>query len=306
VIDVNQAAGGQYTVQVTDAIGCVGFSVITVEVKAAPQINIASDKLNGCVPLCVNIVPSNTADLSIIVWEFGDGNVTTGMSASSCYNTAGNYFVKATYTDKTGCKNISNLAIQAYPIPVADFNFAPTKPTVNETIEFMDASSEAKVTQWTWSFSHQSSKMYFTQNLNMLYENPGAYAVALMVVSDHGCKDTIVKQIVVEEDFAIYVPDAFSPNGDGVNDVFLPKGVGITRYEMNIFDRWGERIFTSNDMENGWDGSFPRRGTEELKQDVYVWHIKLMSVRGKAKEISGKVTLMKEQQIIQQYKPLPM
>lgn len=294
VQDTDQSAHGEYTVQVTDAIGCTGTAVVMVVVKPAPQIGISSDKLEGCVPLCINLSPSNINDLSKIVWEYGDGNVTTGMNASTCYNKPGSYFVKATYTDKTGCSNKSNLAVQAWPIPVADFNFAPTKPVVNEAIEFMDASSEANIAQWTWNFSHLKNQTMFKPNLTMIYENPGSYAAALMVVSDHGCKDTVVKEVIVGEDFAIYVPDAFTPNGDGHNDIFQPKGVGITKFEMNIFDRWGERVFTTNDMEVGWDGTFPRRTNEELKQDVYVWQIKLVSVRGgKEKELSGKVTLLK-------------
>src|SRR6185369_14819161 len=117
------------------------------------------------------------------------------------------------------------------------------------------------------------------------------YAGVLIVTSDHGCKDTVIKSIIIGEDFGVYIPDAFSPNGDGLNDVFQPKGFGITRYELSIFDRWGERIFTTSDMTQGWDGSYPKKGSQEVKQDVYVWHLKITDNSGKAREPTGKVTI---------------
>ena len=73
----------------------------------------------------------------------------------------------------------------------------------------------------------------------------------------------------------------------------MANGFGIVKYEMNIFDRWGERLFTTSDFETGWDGTFPRRGNEDVKQDVYVWKIKITNVFGKSKELAGKVSIIK-------------
>jgi gliding motility-associated-like protein len=291
--DLDPSASGIYTVHVHDALGCTSTATMDVLVRNSPTVNIASDKLKGCVPLCVNLTPVNSSELAGLVWEFGDGNVAAGMSASSCYNNAGNYFIKTTATDKYGCKNIANLTIEAYAIPVADFNFAPSKPLTNEMIDFRDASHEANITKWSWYFSDQSNKIVTGTEVSRAFENAGNYQAVLIVVSEHGCKDTVVKQVMVGEDFGLYVPDAFTPNGDGVNDVFAPKGHGIAKYELNIFDRWGERLFTSTDMELGWDGTFPKRAVEDLKQDVYVWKVKLTTVQGKTEEFAGKVTLYK-------------
>lgn len=79
--------------------------------------------------------------------------------------------------------------------------------------------------------------------------------VALVVKSDNSCTDTLLRPIVVGEDFGIYVSNAFTSNGDGLNDVFQPKGFGIVKYELVIFDRWGGQLFHTNTFEEGWNGA---------------------------------------------------
>ncbi|MGZ3885559.1 MAG: T9SS type B sorting domain-containing protein, partial [Bacteroidia bacterium] len=94
------------------------------------------------------------------------------------------------------------------------------------------------------------------------------------------------------EDFGIWVPNAFTPNGDGLNDIFYAKGYGITKFNMDIFDRWGEKVFSSSDLSDSWDGS---RGASNktIENGVYTWLIRVTNVAGKAKELSGHVTLIK-------------
>jgi gliding motility-associated-like protein len=106
--------------------------------------------------------------------------------------------------------------------------------------------------------------------------------------------DTIVRKLVVGEDFGIYVPNAFTPSNDGLNDVFRPKGFGIVKYELNIFDRWGERVFHTTTFEEGWDGTFQgRKGNLIIEEGVYTWIINLTSVFEKSHELKGHVILMK-------------
>jgi gliding motility-associated-like protein len=134
------------------------------------------------------------------------------------------------------------------------------------------------------------------QNPTFAYTEPGTYAVALVVKSENGCTDTIVKQLIVGEDFGLYVPNAFTPNEDGLNDVFQPKGFGIVKYQIQIFDRWGERVFETKSFDHGWDGKFRSKGTDYEKiceEGVYSWLINVTNVFGKAHELKGHVTLIK-------------
>jgi len=84
------------------------------------------------------------------------------------------------------------------------------------------------------------------------------------VKSDKGCYDTLLRPLVVGEDFGIYVPNSFTPNADGLNDVFQPKGFGVVKYELNIFDRWGERVFPYNHFRRRMGWFFPRTRTKDL------------------------------------------
>ena len=104
----------------------------------------------------------------------------------------------------------------------------------------------------------------------------------------------MIKIIKIDEDFMIYVPNAFSPNFDGTNDFFFAKGEGISDFKMYIFDRWGNRVFTSTDINDGWDGRINNRiGVEALQHDVYVWKIDLKNVDHQGKTYTGTVTLLR-------------
>jgi gliding motility-associated-like protein len=126
------------------------------------------------------------------------------------------------------------------------------------------------------------------KNPEQVYETPGNYPISLMLVSEHGCKDTVVKVLTIDEELLIWVPNSFSPNGDGINETFKPKGSGIKSYDIMIFDRWGSVIHNASNKE--WDGTF--KGT--LCQDqIYVYKLTIIDIKGIRREIVGHVTLLK-------------
>ena len=293
IIDATLLTSGIYTITVTDNIGCSTTAMVNMQVNDLPVVSISSDKRSGCVPVCINFSPQSSTSIQSCYWKFGEGSSAGGLSVQKCYANPGSFEVSAKFTDINGCSNTGTFSVETYPIPVADFNYASAKPIINETVEFTDASYGANVTGWTWNFSHLKNQVALKSQTSLSYENPGSYAVALVVTSDHGCRDTTVKSITIGDDFGIFVPDAFTPNGDGINDIFQPKGYGIVKYELNIFDRWGERLFTTSDFTQGWDGVFSGRGADIVKEDVYIWNIKVITIFGKAKELSGRVTLFR-------------
>ena len=284
---------GIYTVTVTDNIGCSDRTMVSMIVNNLPIVSISSDNNKSCVPVCITFSPQSTTSIQTCYWKFGDGSTSTGLNASRCYKLPGSYDISSRFVDVNGCTNTGTFNVLTYPIPVADFNYEASKPIINEAVVFTDASRGAKITSWIWNFSHLKNKVILTPETTLSFENAGTYVIALIVMSDKGCKDTAIKSIIVGDDFAIYIPNAFTPDGDGLNDTFQPKGFGVTKYELNIFDRWGEKIFTTNDFFQGWDGSFSRRGLDEIKMDVYIWEITFTSNSGVAKELSGKVTLIR-------------
>jgi gliding motility-associated-like protein len=127
-----------------------------------------------------------------------------------------------------------------------------------------------------------------------MYSEPGTNTVMLVVTNQYGCVDTAYSPVEIIDDYAFYVPNAFTPDGDGINDVFIPKGVGYDEdsYSFLIFDRWGNMIFSSDDPEKGWNG-IANHGSEIAQMDVYVWKVNVKDNRGLMHRYIGQVTLVK-------------
>ncbi|HXU26763.1 MAG TPA: gliding motility-associated C-terminal domain-containing protein, partial [Bacteroidia bacterium] len=122
------------------------------------------------------------------------------------------------------------------------------------------------------------------------------YYVTQWVINTLGCKDEITEPVHIGPNFTFYIPNAFSPNGDGANEGFKGLGVGIdnTTYNLWVFDRWGLMIFYADDIDKSWDGHM--RGNDSkpvLQEDVYVWKVKFNDFTGKKHEYHGTVTLLK-------------
>lgn len=284
---------GDFTVTASDAIGCASSTVVNVSINPNPDVSIISTPNQSCTPICVTFSSTASSSVQAASWILGDGALGTGTTVTNCYNHPGTYTVQVNVTDVNGCPGSTTYTVNAYPIPVADFNYAPIKPVIDDPVAFTDASHNANIISWNWYFTNTSTNQSSSQNPTYVYDELGSYVVALVVKSDKGCADTVLKNILVGEDFGIYVPDAFTPNDDGINDVFSPKGFGITKYEMEIFDRWGEQLFQASDVNNAWDGKYQGRGNKLAPEGVYVWRIKVTSVYGKTKELTGHVTLIK-------------
>ncbi|MGZ3898779.1 MAG: PKD domain-containing protein, partial [Bacteroidia bacterium] len=294
ILPANPTQSGIYMITVTDNIGCSATATVNMIVNPLPDAAIVSTETAGCIPFCITFSCQSLTPLQFISWDFGSGTNGGGISASKCYNKDGSYKVSASYTDINGCSNSSTINVTAYPIPTADFNYAPRRPVDGEQVDFTSSAYGQNIVGYSWSFSQLGNNITMNeQNPSIIFPAPGGYVAVLIVTSDKGCVDTLIQEIIVAEDYGLYVPNAFTPNGDGVNDIFQPKGFGIVTYELNIFDRWGERLFTTHKFEEGWAGNYVGRNNEPVEEGVYVWHIKLLNVAGKALELTGKVTLTK-------------
>lgn len=122
------------------------------------------------------------------------------------------------------------------------------------------------------------------------------YPVELITYNDYGCIDTAYHLVCINGDFVVYIPNAFTPDGDGINEVFLPRGFGISNnnYEFEIFDRWGLLIFKSIDPQKGWDGrtsNLMLKGNSQI--DTYVFKLHCEDNLRKGHDFTGQVTLYK-------------
>ncbi len=266
---------------------------------------------DGCPTHCVtfnNLTLPITGPSQINQWQWtlGDGTVVTNTNSASvnhCYDNNSSsqlalYDVKLVVKTDSGCVSLPNNKvgfITVYPTPIADYDVNPNPGSILTPLTYFTNLSQ-DYTKWWWSFGDGPYKSD-SVNVNPTHFYSDAtgntYYTNLIVMNQYGCRDTAYKAVEIKPEFTFYIPNAFSPsNDDGINDYFNGVGIGIAEYEMWIFDRWGERIFYTDDITKGWDGRVQGK-TPEGKQEVYVWKVKLKDVLGKKHDYIGHVTLLK-------------
>jgi len=158
-----------------------------------------------------------------------------------------------TVTDACGVSTTEQVTIGIYAVN-ADFSYT-FGITSSQFVQFTNLSDGAA--DYLWNFGDSSTdSVSYTLNPSHTYITDGAYTVTLIAMNQQGCADTTDQRIPVAPDFQFYYPNAFTPNGNGGNDVYRAYGVGIKTYRMTIFNRWGEQLFTTTDITEGWDGMY--------------------------------------------------
>lgn len=290
------------TLDVVTDKGCIGAVMHNVEIFPLPQVSFTSDVREGCQPLRIQFLDETTIPspymLSEWQWNFGDGNDSVmGQFPVNIYNNlnigpmdTGLYTVGLQVTSGNGC--IASFTFDDYvtehPRPSAFFEAAPAVVNMNNpSIDFTDLSS-VNVTDWDWDFGDGSSSSQ--QHTEHTYQDTGFFPVTLYVTTAFGCLDTAEFVVKVLPTFTFYIPNTFTPNNDGENETFYGQGTGISAYGMKIFDRWGEMIFESNDMNYYWDGTY--QGSQ-VQQGVYLYLFVVKDWEGNDHHYDGHVNLMR-------------
>ncbi len=290
-----------YTVTVNDDCGTPPVSdTVRITVIQKPVVEFNADIRQGCPTLCVKYTHNviTTADMiEKYTWDFGDGTTSNEANPSHCYTNTGVYTVSLSVITAHGCENklVKPNYVEVYPVPVADFTFSPTHPTLlDPVVTFTDQSQLAE--KWEWNFGDENNASPNTsiiQYPNHRYADTGKYCITLHIASKHGCLAETMKCLEVVPDVTIYVPNAFTPfNKDDTNDTFYAKGTYIKTFNMWIFDRWGMLLFKSDQLNKGWSGDVKGSGII-AQEDVYVWKIVAIDYFNKKHELIGTVTLVR-------------
>jgi gliding motility-associated-like protein len=167
-------------------------------------------------------------------------------------------------------------------------------------IQFTDKSrvdAPGEIIRWQWQFGDKNNSG--SQQRHPYFDYPisepsdtGLFRVDLRVETSDGCWDTTHGYIYIEPDITVFIPNAFTPNGYGesINERFYVIADGFEHFEISIFTRWGERVYTSSNIQEGWNGMYKGR---EAQQDVYVYVVKVTAVGGKQYEYYGTITLLR-------------
>jgi gliding motility-associated-like protein len=169
---------------------------------------------------------------------------------------------------------------------VADFMPEPGQASIfDPEIQLVETSYDA--VNWQWDFG-DSTYSNLSDPIH-LYTQPGTYTVTLMVQNVNGCMDTVTRIVIIEDETTLWIPSAFSPNGDGKNEVFLVRGYGFTDFRLDIFDRWGLLLFSSDNAETGWDGTY---NNGKCETDVYVYRVRFRDADNTPHDQVGRVTVV--------------
>ena len=293
-----------YVLTLSDGLCPVTISpsvAITVIVNPIPVITLTTTNNRGCEPFTTDLV-SNSQPASVnCLWRFSNGTAYPACSNSAfTFQESGNYGAILTVTDINGC--IDSLKNNAFvivdPSPEPDFEWNPTNPTILQNdVTFYDKSTVGlPMTNWYWTFGDSyvptAQDSSYQKQPKHTYDNVDTYTTSLEVINSFGCKETTSKLVIIENEFALFIPNAFSPHKtDGVNDVFKVTGLGFLEetLEMYIYDRWGGKVFSTTDIKQGWDGFIKGSlGTTGL----YSYKIIIRDFKNREKTFTGHITLL--------------
>lgn len=304
-------AGGLQPVNliVTSNKGCVNMTPGNIYINYNPKPNFYAPKRTGCTDLCISIFDSTaalTGPAKNSDWEWDFGNNMTNFSNQSntqfvCFTNSSNtmtkdYSLRLIVRTDSGCVDSvkKEKYVRVYPKPHADFEWkGQSGDLLTPIINFQNTSIGYNSFHWYYSDGvnktdsvSQNPTHYFTTDI------PRDYNVFLAVRNQYGCKDTISKYIEIGPEYTFYIPNTFTPNDDGTNETFTGTGIGIKGYKMWIYDRWGEKLYYTEDINKGWDGSV-KGILDKDKVDVYTYRAIVTDLWNKEHEYVGHVTVLK-------------
>ena len=275
-----------YTVVVAEG-GCSDTLSVQLSVIPRPDASYVNSLSEGCIPHVVNFIQNSQNDIHYI-WNFGDSTpVSNEPNATHIYETAGTFNVTLTVVNSGGCAStFSGEHIVALDTPKVGFTSDPAYPVELALpitqVQFTNTSVNAVRSLWDFGDGIMAEDLHPGHT----FTGEGTYFVTLTVENAFGCTGRTVGGPYVVVTPELFIPNVFSPNGDGINDVFLPEYTGSQPYNLSVFDRWGATMYQGNNRTMGWDGN--TTAGQEAPDGVYFY---LVKVGGK--EYTGNVTLMR-------------
>ena len=265
-----------YTVIGYDINGCTDTTDIEVIVNPLPNVLFSTDMTyGGCVPFSPTFTDlTENPSSNEVLWVFGNGASSTQMgSVINTYDSYGCYNVTLISTTADGCTDslTQDDFVCVNPVMASFYPDVYEQSVINPIFEFTNESENATSFQWFFGDGTQSDFV----NTTHFYDSYGVYNVALVAMAEDGCTDTAYVAITVNDEVLFYVPNSFTPNGDGKNEVFIPVlTAGYDRsqgYEFSVYNRWGEQIFFSETPGEGWDGTY---NSAPAQNGTYIWYVK--------------------------------
>ena len=273
-------APGVYQIQLinTTSFGCADTLAKSVTVYNVPKVDFFASDTAGCPSFCTkfqSVVSTGSDSVNSWTWLFNSGDMADGAGVQYCYTRNGKYSPMLIATSSHGCIDTVSkpLYIHVYPRPQAGFSVNPSIVTTFQPNLVITNTSSTDVTNWWWHFGDSKTDSGAGPITHNYSSSGDSYMLWLEVKNNYGCTDSTSMQILVRPESEVFIANAFTPNGDGRNEIFRPYCSGLYEtadFEMDIYDRWGALILKTHDLTKGWDGTFMGNNCQE---DVYVYDV---------------------------------
>lgn len=225
-------------------------------------------------------------------WQFSDGTLSTEFEPTVLFRQPGTLDAMLIVKTSSVCVDTSSAVktgIVINPSPDAAFSCFPEITSIFEPQVIFTDHSTLDVLNWRYSFGDGDSSRLGSPVHT--YREFGNFTVKQLVVNRYGCKDTVSHLVIIEPEFRLWVPNAFTPDANGVNEVFRPSVYGVENYSFQIYDEWGQLLFQTADPTAGWDGT---KKEIACPQDIYVWRLSFRNqVSKKTEERCGHILLLR-------------
>jgi gliding motility-associated-like protein len=279
------------TLYVTETVNnCTSnMDTVIVVINPLPTGNAGPDKHILCSgPTVILDGTGSTGNPFVYTWEPSTGVVSGGTTLTPSVKDAGTYTLTVK-NSVTGCSVKDAVVVIKDPIPAASFTANPMKGEAPLTVNFTNTSTGADVFLWDFDDKNTST----VKDPTNIFVDAGDYHVKLTVSDKGSCPSSMYVDIHVHEKLVYILPNVFTPNGDGKNDIYTITSTGIEGLQGEIYDRWGLKLFTWNQKNDGWDGRSPSGGM--VPDGVYFYIIKIIP-QDRSKEAfveKGQVTLLR-------------
>ncbi|MCC7297735.1 MAG: DUF2341 domain-containing protein [Bacteroidia bacterium] len=289
------ASAGTYSVSLkgTTDKGCFATSSGNASVWPKPVANFTvANVCQGLASTFNNTSNVSSGSIATNAWTFGDGSTASSVSPSHTYTSFGNYMVNLTVKSDKNCESSITKEAKVFRQPQANIYASTLKTSVlDPMVSFSDNSLFGDYSNWNFGFNGRNST---NSTDTCTYTKPGTYKVVLVSSTVDACSDADSVNVLVENGYTLYFPNAFTPNTDNLNDAFGAVGIfsGITSFSLNVIDSRGRVLFTTTDINKKWNGKLD--GSDEVLQaGNYAWFAEYTDFTGKKRSENGVVSIRK-------------
>ncbi len=286
-------AAGTYNVKMilTDTSFCNAPDTVTTELRISPLVDAAFAAVSGCAPDNVQFENKSLGGTTF-KWTFHDGTTSDEINPSKFYDAPGSYNIRLEAFDPNTCNltDVLDTVVVLPGYPIAEFSFAPQQAETNVPATFTNLSTGGVRYEWDLGDGNHFVTNRLDSVFSHQFRQSGTYNVCLITYNALGCADTICYDIEAIVEQAFDVVTAFTPNGDGVNDRAVVKGFAMEAILFRIYNRWGQLMYESSDISEGWDGTYKGKAQP---MDAYGYTLSVKLLDGSTIKKSGSITLIR-------------